>query len=209
MSAYLKSLSSFELTSQTSLDLVTDDDQKIQLDGESHYKVRKDPGAFLIDVVSDNWNRRYIYNGAEFTLYAPKLGYYATVPAPATIQATVDDISKRFGISLPLDDLFRWSGPDGVRADALDAGSLVGTATIDGVQTKHYVFREGNIDWQVWIQQGDQPLPRKLVIVDRRDSTDPAYIARLTWTLNPPLTDDDFKFSPAADARRIRLIVEQ
>jgi hypothetical protein len=209
MSACLKSLSSFELTSQTSLDLVAADEQKIQLDGVTHYKVRKDPGAFVIDVVSDDWNRRYIYNGSQFTLYAPKLGYYSTVPAPATIQAAVDDMSKRFGISLPLDDLFRWSGPDGTRADVLDAGFLVGTAAIDGVQTKHYAFREGDIDWQVWIQQGDQPLPRKLVIVDRRDSTDPAYVARLTWTLNPPLTDEDFKFSPATDAKRIRLILEQ
>ena len=209
MSAYLKSLSSFELTSATSLDLVAADDQKIQLDGVAHYKVRRDPGAFVIDVVSDDWTRRYIYNGSEFTLYAPKLGYYATVPAPATIQATVNDISKRFGISLPLDDLFRWSGPEGTRADTLDAGFLVGTATLDGVPTKHYAFREGDIDWQVWIQQGDQPLPRKLVIVDRRDSADPAYVARLTWTLNPPLTDEDFKFRPATDAKRIRIILAQ
>jgi hypothetical protein len=205
----LKSLSSFELTSETSLDLVATDDQKIQLDGVAHYKVRKNPGAFVIDVASDDWNRRYVYSGSEFTLYAPKLGYYATVPAPATIQATIDDISKRFGVSLPLDDLFRWSGPDGVRADALDAGFLVGTAIIDGVATRHYAFREGDIDWQVWIQQGGQPLPRKLVIVDRRDSTDPAYVARLTWTLNPPLTDEDFKFRPTTDAKRIRIILEQ
>ena len=209
MSAYLKSLPSFALTSETSLDLVAADDQKIQLDGVAHYKVRKDPGAFVIDVVSDGWNRRYIYNGAEFTLYAPTLGYYATVPALATIQATVDDVSKRFGISLPLDDLFRWSGADGVRADALDTGFFVGTATIDGVPTRHYAFREGAIDWQVWIQQGDEPLPRKLVIVDRRDATQPAYVANLTWTLNPPVTDEDFKFSPATDVKRIRLTLEQ
>ncbi|HEY1415681.1 MAG TPA: DUF2092 domain-containing protein [Caulobacteraceae bacterium] len=209
MSAYLKSLSSFELTSETSLDLVAADDQKIQLDGVAHYKVRKDPGAFVIDVASDDWNRRYIYNGAEFTLYAPKFGYYATVPAPATIEATVDDVAKRFGISLPLDDLFRWSGPGGARADTLDTGFLVGTATIGGVPTRHYAFREGDIDWQVWIQQGAQPLPLKLVIVNRRDATDPAYAARLTWTLNPPVTDEDFKFSPPADAKRIRMILEQ
>jgi hypothetical protein len=131
------------------------------------------------------------------------------VPAPATIQATIAEIGDRFGISLPLDDLFRWSSADGARAEHLDSGFLVGTETLDGVKTDHYAFREGQIDWQVWIQQGDQPLPRKLVIVDRRDPADPAYVARLTWTLNPSLSNEDFVFRPGPDAKRIRTILQK
>jgi hypothetical protein len=207
MSTYLQSLSTFKLTSRTSLDLVANDNQKIQLDGTATYRVRK-PNAFVIDVVSDDWNRSYIYNGHEFTLYAPKLGYFATWAAPANIQETVNFVENRFGISLPLDDLFRWSGQDGARADALTSGFLVGAETIEGVKTNHYAFREGDIDWQVWIQQGDQPLPLKLVIVDRRDPTNPAYVARLSWTLNPPLTDEDFAFRPSKDAKRIRIVLQ-
>jgi hypothetical protein len=208
MSAYLQTLSTFGLTSRTSLDLVARDSQRIQLDGVATYKVRK-PNAFVIDVVSDDWNRSYIYNGHEFTLYAPKLGYFSTWPAPANIQATVAEVENRFGISLPLDDLFRWSGPDGARADSLQNGFLVGVETIDGAKTNHYAFREGQIDWQIWIQQGSQPLPLKLVIVDRRDPADPAYVARLTWTLNPQLTDEDFAFHPDKDAKRIRTILQR
>jgi hypothetical protein len=106
MSTFLQGLSTFVLNTQTSLDIVTNDDQKIQLVGTASYKVRK-PDAFVINVVSSSWNRRYIYAGRQFTIYAPKLGYYATVPAPETIQAAVADMSTRFGVSLPLDDLFR------------------------------------------------------------------------------------------------------
>lgn len=208
MSAFLQRLSTFELKAQTSLDLVTNDGQKVQFDGVAHYKVRK-PNAFVIDVVSDEWTRRYLYDGREFTLYAPKLGYYSTWPAPATIQATIQDVETRFGISLPLDDLFRWTGPDGARADSLVSAFLVGTDTIDGVKTNHYAFREGEIDWQVWIQQSGQPLPLKVAIVDRRDPAAPGYVSRLTWTLNPPLTDDDFAFRPAKDAVRIRAILQR
>lgn len=204
MSAFLQSLSTFELKTQTTLDLVSNSDQKLQLEGTATYRVRK-PNAFLIDIVSDSWNRRLIYDGKEFTLYAPTLGYFASWPAPATIQATIADVEQRFGLSIPLDDLFRWSGPDGARADALESGFKVGVETIDGVKTDHYAFRDGDIDWQVWIQQGPQPLPRKLVIVDKRDPTQPAYVARLSWTLNPPLADDVFTFRPGANAKRIRI----
>ncbi|CAN7473058.1 DUF2092 domain-containing protein [Phenylobacterium sp. LjRoot164] len=203
MSAFLQSLSTFALKTDTSLEVVTNDDQKIQLVGTASYKVRK-PDAFVVDVVSSSWNRRYIYAGGQFTVYAPELGYYATVPSQATIQATIADVATRFGISMPLDDLFRWSSPGG-REAALDSAFLVGAEVLDGVKTNHYAFREGQIDWQVWIQQGAQPLPRRVVIIDRRDKTNPAYIANLTWTLNPPLTDADFAFQPGKGATRIRI----
>ena len=81
----------------------------------------------------------------------------------------------------------------------------VGTATIDGVETNHYAFREPSVDWEVWIQQGDQPFPRKLVIVDRTDAAHPTFIARLDWQVNPTFTDSDFTFVPDADAKRIQL----
>jgi hypothetical protein len=208
MSVYLQSLSSFDMTTETSLDLVAMNDQKLQLDGTARYRVRK-PDRFIIDVVSDSWNRSYVYNGKEFTLYAPSQNLFSTWTAPPTIQATLKDASDRFGITLPLDDLFRWAGDDGTRADRLDAGFFVDTATIDGAKTNHYAFREGDIDWQIWIEQGERPLPRKLVIVDRSDKAAPAYIARLKWTLNPPLADDVFVFRPKPDAQRIRVILQQ
>jgi len=209
MSTFLRSLSTFRLESQTSLEVVTNDGQKIQLNGVANYRVRK-PDAFVIDIVSDSWNRQYVYDGKEFTLYAPKLGYFSTFPAPATIKDTITEIGDKFGISLPLDDLFRWNaGDDNPRAESLTSAFLVGAYTIEGVKTNHYAFREGEIDWQIWIQQDGQPLPRKLVIVDRRDPALPAYEARLSWTLNPPLSDADFAFRPGADAKRIRITLQQ
>jgi hypothetical protein len=208
MSAFLQSLNGFELTSQTSLDVVATNDQKIQLDGATVYKVRKGAG-FVIDVVSDIWNRRYVYDGRQFTLYAPTLGYFATVPAPATNRETISEVEAAFGVSLPLDDLFHWAEAGSTRADALTAAYKVGSPTIDGVKTNHYAFRQDRVDWQIWIQADGQPLPRKVVIVDRQDVARPAYIARLSWRLNPPLTDEDFVFRPASDAKRIRLALQE
>ena len=84
-------------------------------------------------------------------------------------------------------------------------GLRVGLATIDGTQTQHYAFREAGTDWEVWIQQGDQPLPRKLVIVDTTDPARPTFTTRLTWQVNPTFTDADFAFVPDANAKRIEL----
>jgi hypothetical protein len=203
MSNFLMQAKTLQISTQGSLDVVTGDGQRIQLDGATTYKIRR-PG-FVIDYVSDMKSRRFIYDGKSFTVYSPKLGYYASVPAPATNREVLDTIYKKFGISLPLEDLFRWGdGSNADRIKALKSAYDVGPATIDGVVTEHYAFREPNVDWEVWIQK-DQPLPRKLVIVDRSDPSRPTFISRLSWQVNPTFTDADFAFVPDANAKRIQL----
>ena len=203
MSNYLMSAKTLQINTQGSLDVVTNDGQRIQLDGATTYKIRR-PG-FVIDYVSDIKSRRFIYDGKTFTVYSPQLGFYASVPAPGTNREVLDTIYKKFGIALPLEDLFRWGdGSNSERVKNLKSAYDVGPATIDGVATEHYAFREPTVDWEVWIQK-DQPLPRKLVIVDRTDPARPTFTSRLTWQVNPTFTDADFAFVPDANAKRIQL----
>ena len=108
MSAFLTSATTMEVHGVGSLDVVTNDGQRIQLDGSTTYKIRK-PNGFVIDYVSDVKSRRFIYDGKNFTVYSPKLGYYSTVDAPATNREVLQTIYDKFGISLPLADLFKWA----------------------------------------------------------------------------------------------------
>lgn len=203
MSTYLSSLKTAAFTSQGSLDVVTNDGQRIQLDGVTDYKFRR-PG-FVVDYKSDIKSRRFIYDGKTFTIYSPQLGFYSQVAAPPTNREVLNLIYDKFGIALPLEDLFRWADPDyASRIQQFQSAYEVGSATIDGVATDHYAFREGGVDWEVWIQQGDQPLPRKLVIVDRLDPAKPTFTARLMWKVNPTFADSDFTFVPDANAKRIQ-----
>ena len=205
MSTFLTSASTMQIVSNGSMDVVTNNGQRIQLDGKTTYKVRK-PNGFVIDYESDIKSRRFIYDGKNFTVYSPKLGFYASTQAPATNKEVLKTIYDKFGIALPLEDLFRWAdGSHEDRIQALRSAYDVGPATIDGVATDHYAFREDDVDWEIWIQQGDQPFPRKLVIVDRNDPAKPTFIARLSWTLNPAFTDADFTFVPDANAKKIQM----
>ncbi len=209
MSDFLMTANTMQIVSNGSLDVVTNSGQRIQLDGKTTYKVRK-PAGFVIDYESDIKSRRFIYDGKNFTVFSPKLGFYSTVAAPATNRDVLKTIYDKFGIALPLEDLFRWNdGSNADRLQALKAAYNVGVSTIDGVVTDHYAFREDNVDWEVWIQQGDQPFPRKLVIVDRHDPAKPTFIARLQWTMNPAFTDSDFAFVPDANAKKIQMATYQ
>ena len=204
MSNYLRGLSSFEVKTDTTLDVVTVKGQRLQLGGTGEYKVRR-PNGFQISMTSDFMSRRFYFDGKNFTISSPKLGFYATQPAPPTIREMLDKVWTKYGISLPLVDLFRWSDPSESTAEKLTSAFLVGAATIDGVTTDHYAFREADRDWEIWIERGNRPVPRKLAIVTRSDPARPTYVARLTWNLAPTLTADDFTFKPSTDSKAIHL----
>ena len=45
----------------------------------------------------------------------------------------------------------------------------VGPSVVGGVTCEQYAFRQADIDWQIWIQLGDYPLPRRLVATTTTD----------------------------------------
>jgi hypothetical protein len=196
MSTYLTSLDSFRMTSEGSLDVITTSDQKVQLDMVTNYQVAK-PGGMRIDWTSDQKNRQFYYDGKHFTLVAPTMGYYATVDAPPTIREFLAALYDKTGVELPLADLFRWADADGLDDIALLTSAFsVGTATLEGVETDHWAYRTDDYDFELWMEQGDRPLPRKFVLIDRTDPTLPTFAARLTWQTNPNLDPALFTYVP-------------
>lgn len=204
MSAYLGTQTSFELKSSGAFDLVLDDGQRLQFGDNATFKVRR-PNGFVIERVGDYKDRRFTYDGKQLTVSSPRTAYYAQVEAPPTIRETLVLAADRYGIELPLTDLFRWSEPGGGRADDIQEALYVGPALIDGTRTDHYAFREAEVDWQIWIAQGDSPVPRKIVITDRTDPSSPQYTATLSWNFRPAFDAQTFAFQAPAGALPIRL----
>ena len=203
MGAYLRTLGSFEIKTDTLTDAVLDNGQKVQFAGSANYKVRR-PSAFAVTVSDDRRVRRFLYDGKTFTVFSPRMGFYASVPAKPTIREMMASAYDKFKIELPLADLFRW-GTDDDHRDDITSAVTVGYAKVNGVDADQYAFREGRIDWQVWIQRGDKPLPLKIVITDTADSAMPAYGAVLHWTTTAKFNDATFAFNPPKDAKKITI----
>jgi hypothetical protein len=203
MGQYMTTLTAFEITGRNSLDLVTNDGQNIEVQGTTNYKVRR-PNQLVIDVKTDAKDRRFIFDGSTFTVYSPTKKMYAQVAAPGTIRDLLTKASDQYGVDLPLADLFKWAD-GGAAAANLQSAMVVDEADVEGVATDHYAFRQNDVDWQVWIAKGDQPLPRKIVITDRSDPAMPQYSAVLNWNLSPQFDAQTFAFSPGPDAQRIQI----
>ena len=201
MGSYLRSLKTFTVDAVTTRDEVTWKGEKIQVGGTVEYLVRT-PDCLRADIRTDRKQRQILYNGRVLTVFAPRMLLYATVPAPPTIGSMLDTASKRLRINFPLADLFLWgTSREGLKE--LTSARYVGPAYVDGVDTDQYAFRQRGADWQIWIQRGRTPVPRKLVITTTSDRALPQYVATLKWNVDATLSDSEFTFVPPTSAQRI------
>jgi len=204
MGNYLRSLKEFTVHGDTAIDLVTEDDQKLQFPGTVDYKVRA-PDGLQLDVQSANRHRQLFFDGKQVTIWSPDTKFYATADAPGTIRDLLARAEDKYGITLPLADLFLW-GTDKAPVSALTDARRVGEGRIGDCECEHYAFRQPGVDWQIWIQPGDQPLPRRFVITTKDDPTEPQYESTMTWNTNASLPASAFTFTPGRDAKPIRLV---
>jgi hypothetical protein len=203
MGAYLRSLKAYQVNAVSGTDDVTEDGQLIENDAVTDV-LSQPPNRLRVEITTDSMHRLYFYNGKVFTVWAELAGYYATVPAPPTTGELADALQEKFGIDLPLVDLFLWGTPKAA-TNKITAGFDAGPSQVGGVTCEQYVFRQEGMDWQVWIQNGDYPLPRKLVLTTTTDSARPRYSAVLTWNLAPSFNAAAFVFDPPKDAHKITL----
>jgi hypothetical protein len=201
MAGYLRTLDSFQISGDLITEEVLEDGQKIQ-EAKEVDLVADRPGRLRLQVTNDRQQRLLLYDGKTFTVSAPRLKYYAQAPAPATIAELADVLEERFDLELPLVDLFRWGGT-GSDFKALTGARVVGPSQIEGVTCMHYAFRQDGLDWQIWIQRGDFPLPRKIVLTTTTDEARPQHMAVYNWNLAPSFNDDAFAFVPPKEFKRI------
>ena len=208
MGAYLRTLQSFEIQTNTTIDMVMEDDgQKLQFEGAGLYRVRR-PNAFFIEQRTDRRHRQYIYDGSTFTVYSPRMHYYAQVAAPGTIVETINMAEERYNVFLPLTDLFYWGTPED-ESENITSAQHIGFARIGDADADQYAFRQGDVDWQIWIQRGDRPLPLKMVITSRSIEGEPQFSSVLRWNLRPRFEATAFRFTPNAEARRIQIAANE
>lgn len=203
MGSYLRSLQRFTVHGDSTLDMVMEDGQRLEFPGTVEYQVRM-PDAMTVSLKTDRKDRKLYYDGKQLTVHGSRNHYYATIDAPPTIRELLATVYDDYGLELPLVDLFLW-GTDRAPTSALTSATVVGPAHIGGTETEQYAFRQDGVDWQVWIESGSKPLPRRLVITTTDDPAMPQYASTLTWNTDATFAPDSFTFKPGKEDTRIEL----
>lgn len=201
MGIYLRSLKDFQVSAAITTEDVLIDGEKLT-HAHTTSVIAVAPNKLRIDTQGDEKSRLILYDGKMFTFFARNAGYYATVPAPPSIGELIDVASDKYGIELPLLDLFLWGGPRASSNEITEASDF-GPGVVNGITCEHYAFRQPGLDWQVWVQLGNHPLPAKLVLTTTTDEARPLQVSLFTWNLAPSYNDAAFVFDPPTDAEKI------
>lgn len=201
MTDYLASLQSFRVQSAAVDEVVLRSGQKIALASESQVSVQR-PNRLRSEQIGARNGLAFWYDGKSMTLACKVNDTYATIPAPATLDATIDKARKDFQIEAPGADLL-FSRPYDILTEQVTGGQLIGRETIDGVPANHLAFTGEEVDWQVWIQDGAEPLPLRYTITTKGMKSQPEFTTRLShWETKVRLDPSTFAFQAPAGATR-------
>lgn len=205
MADYVGSLPQLGLDSAQSIEVVLVSGQKIQFNSAARMVVQR-PNKLYAERVGDVVGQSFFYDGKSLTLFNPDDGYFATVPAPTTIDAMLDFARDSLDVIAPAGDLITTDAYARLMADTR-AGFVVGKSTIDGVRCDHLAFRSYGVDWQIWIEDGARPLPRKYVISTVDVVGAPQFeVMMRNWTTSPDVSPTRFQFTPPAGATEVKFL---
>jgi hypothetical protein len=124
------------------------------------------------------------------TIYTANHNIYATTSRLGTLNRAIKYALDDLKIRMPLAMMFLSTLPSelenlGVSADYVEK------TTITDVPCDHLAVRTaGGVDFQVWIAQDSEPLPRRIVITYKGEHGQPQFSADLSnWNLAPDVSD--------------------
>lgn len=205
MSDYLKNARGFSFHADISFDEVFPSGLKLQFSATNKISVRR-PNRIHASYDGDLDKRKFWYDGKSVTLLDTEENLYSAFTAPPEIDAAIDFAIEQYGLSVPLADLV-YSNPYKILIENVQSGFYVGLSKVEGVDCYHLVFIQETIDWQVWIEVSNRPVPRKVVITYKNQSGSPQYTALISdWDFTSPLPDSLFKFQPPEGAEQIDIL---
>ena len=208
MSDYMAGLQQFSVDTQSTLEAVLTSGQKVQFVMDASAMVRR-PNMLYAERKSDLAGQSFYYDGKSLTLYNPSDKVYATVAAPDTIEGMLDFARDRLDVVAPAGDLLYRNAFD-LLMQATTSGFVVGKAMIGGVKCDHLAFRGPEVDWQVWIADGDRPLPQRYVVTTKDLASHPEFTTVMSnWNASPNLSDASFSFTPPAGAKPIDFLTRE
>lgn len=164
------------------------------------------PNRLLVNRNGDDGASKLVYDGKTLYVYIADGNRYASIPVPDTIAGMMRVAMGRLGVDFPLAD-FLTDTPDKAFLSGVVSGGVADTVTIDGTPCLHLFFTQPpDIELELWLENNERSLPRRLVVTYRALPGQPNFIATFAdWNFSIHPADADFAFQPPAGATRVTL----
>jgi len=204
MTDYTAAQKSISATFDSDIEVITAELQKIQFTSSGQLKLSR-PDKLRVRRTGGYADVELVFDGKTVSLYGNNAKAYVQADMAGTIDQLIDGIQAKTGGAMPGTDLLLSSSYDVLTSDVIE-GHHVGQGVVDGVECEHLAFRGHDTDWQIWIQTGAQPIPRKYVITSKTLAGAPQYTLRIKeWKTDAIADADAFAFKPPEGATKVSL----
>jgi hypothetical protein len=204
MSDYLASVKTMSLTYDADIEIITPAIQKLQFASSGQVLLSR-PNKLRATRVGGYANVELVYDGNTLTVFGKNIDALAQVQAPGSVDQLVHRLRDEFSVALPGADFLLSGSYNEIMMDVLDV-KYIGRGVIDGVECDHLAFRNQDTDWQLWIEVGSKPIPRKYVITSKDVAAAPQYTLRIKdFRADVEHAGDAFAFKAPASAKKVEI----
>jgi hypothetical protein len=202
MSDYVSSQKTIELAFDSDIEVITPQLEKIQFTNSGEALLSR-PDKLRAHRVGGYADVALFFDGKTVSVYGKHINAYAQFDAPGSVDQLIEALRAGHGIALPGADLLLSNSYDVLVAGVKEA-KHIGRGVIDGRACEHLAFRNFDTDWQLWVEVGEKPIPRKLVITSKTLNNAPQYTLRVKgWKTDVEPARDAFVFAPPAGAEKL------
>jgi hypothetical protein len=202
MADYVAGLQSFTVQNFAVDEMTMKSGEKIQATSDSNITVQR-PNHLRSTQRGGGEGLGLWYDGKTMTIACKANNSYESIAAPPNLDGAIDKMRKHFKVDAPGADLL-YSRPYDILMEQVVSGRFVGRETIQGLPANHLAFQGEEVDFQIWIQEGSQPLPLRFVITTKDVKANPQFSVQLSnWDTQPKLAGQEFAFQAPAGAKPV------
>ncbi len=209
MAHFLAQAPAFSVTIRSGYDAIQSNGQPIEFGAKRRILLQR-PDRLRVDVErSDGDQGLVLFDGKEITAFKADDNAYARVEKSGTVDNALVYMVRDLQMTLPLARMFHTGLPKYLEKQITSIIYVEEDYLFD-VPTDHLAARSADVDYQLWIAQGEQPLPRRIILTYKNAPGHPQFRANLSdWDLSPQVAADSFSFIPPAGAEQIPFLAPQ
>lgn len=161
------------------------------------------PGSLHINSFDGVASKDIFIHNEALTVFNSERNFYAQASVPAEIDEAMDFALEEMDIEAPLMDLIHRDSKASFLGPDETVLYLTDKARIAGVDCHHIAIRGSEIDVQIWVEEGDKPMPRQIMITSKWEGGAPRHIANLAWITDPEFAPGTFEFKAPEGAIKI------
>jgi hypothetical protein len=209
MTDFIAAAPAFALVGDSWNEVLQEDGQLLEFGAHFTITIQRPSQANLRIDTRNGANATLILDGEAISIYSVKdnMYVYDSTRQPGDINTSLDFLAAQFGVPRQLG--FFLSKDFTASLSRVKSGYRVGESIIDGVMCDHLALRNEKLDVQVWIEKGNEPAPRRIVITHKELQGQPRVWVQFTeWDFSPELSERIFTHSPPQDAERVGFLAD-